>query len=70
MRHFAQMLLGCVVPFMFVFLLPLFGAGEGVTMLVFVILMFSCHLFMMRRHLDRSHEHGDLDVKGEYHAHP
>ena len=46
MRHFVHMLVGCV--------LPLFGVGEGVTMLVFVVLMFSCHLFMMRGHQHRA----------------
>jgi hypothetical protein len=44
------MLLGCLVPFMLIFLLPLLGVGEGLTMLVFIILMFGCHLFMSGGH--------------------
>ncbi|WP_339736365.1 hypothetical protein [uncultured Gimesia sp.] len=67
MKHFVHMLVGCVLPFLLIFMLPLFGVGEGVTMFVFVVLMFSCHLFMMR-----GHQHGDdrqQDGKGENHAH-
>ncbi len=48
MKHFVHMLVGCVLPFLLIFMLPLFGVGEGVTMFVFVVFMFSCHLFMMR----------------------
>ena len=50
MKHFVHMLIGCVLPFLLILILTLFGVGEGVTMFVFVVLMFSCHLFMMRGH--------------------
>ena len=67
MNHLVHMLVGCVLPFLLIFLLPLFGVGEGVTMFVFVVLMFGCHLFMMR-----GHGHGNVEgsaEKGEDHAH-
>lgn len=67
MKHLLHMLIGCVLPFLLIFMLPLFGVGEGVSMFVFVVLMFSCHLFMMR-----GHQHGDAgspDNKGESHVH-
>lgn len=50
MRHSLFHLFGCIVPLLLVFLLPLFGVGSGVTLLVFLVLMFGCHLFMMGRH--------------------
>ncbi len=50
MSHTVKMLLGCLVPFMLIFLLPLLGAGGGLTMLVFIVLMFGCHLFMAGGH--------------------
>ena len=31
-----------------IFLLPLFGVSQGITLTVFIVLMFACHLFMMR----------------------
>jgi hypothetical protein len=50
MSHTIKMILGCVLPLLLIFLLPLFGVGEGVTLLVFTVLMFACHLFMMGGH--------------------
>ena len=50
MNHTLRMIIGCVFPMAMVFLLPLFGVGEGISFLVFVILMFGCHLLMMGSH--------------------
>ena len=50
MKHSLRMLLGCLLPFLLIFLLPLFGVGEGVSLFVFIVLMFVCHLFMMGGH--------------------
>ena len=55
MNHTLRMLLGCVLPLVLLFLLPLFGLGEGVTLFVAVVLMFACHLLMIGGH---SHSHG------------
>ena len=69
MKHLVHMLIGCVLPFLLIFVLPLFGVGEGVTMFVFVALMFACHLFMIRGH---GHGGGNFErsgEKGEDHAH-
>ncbi len=37
-----------------IILLPALGAGPGLTFTLFVVLMFACHLFMMRGH---DHDH-------------
>ncbi len=50
MGHSLRMILGCLLPFLLIFVLPLFGVSEGVTLAVFMILMFACHLFMMAGH--------------------
>jgi hypothetical protein len=50
MSHSLKMLLGCLLPLLLIFVLPLLGVGEGVTLFVFILLMFACHLFMMRGH--------------------
>ena len=44
-------ILGCLVPLALLFLLPaVFGVGPGVTFTIFFVLMFVCHLFMLREH--------------------
>lgn len=50
MKQAFHMFMGCVLPFSLIFALPLFGISEGVAVLAFMVLMLSCHLFMMRGH--------------------
>lgn len=50
MSHTWKMLAGCLAPLLLIFVLPLFGVDESVSIWLFVILMFACHLFMMRGH--------------------
>jgi len=47
MSHTLKMLIGCLLPILLIFLLPVFGVSEGVGVLLFLILMFACHLMMM-----------------------
>jgi len=42
------MLLGCVIPLLVILLLPAFGVKSNFTFFLFILLMFACHLFMMR----------------------
>ncbi|MBI1355745.1 MAG: hypothetical protein GC160_15505 [Acidobacteria bacterium] len=48
MSHTLKMLIGCLAPLLLIFALPLFGVSETVSVWLFVILMFGCHLLMMR----------------------
>ncbi len=57
MSHSLKMLLGCLVPLLVIFTLPAFGVSSDATTLVFIVLMFGCHLFMMKGH-GGGHEHG------------
>ncbi len=68
MRHTLLHLLGCMLPLSVIALLPLFGVDSGVILLVFFILMFGCHLFMLR---GRGHhdEPGPSSDGGHTHAH-
>jgi hypothetical protein len=52
------MLLGCLLPLALIFVLPVLGVGSGMTLLVFVVLMFGCHLMMMGRRGHGSHGSG------------
>lgn len=71
MTHAVKMLLGCLLPLLLIFLLPLFGIGEGVSLFVFVVLMFVCHLLMMGGHYGASAgEQRATQHQGENHVHP
>lgn len=59
MNHSLRMLLGCLLPLGLIFVLPLFGVGSGVTLLVFVVLMFGCHLMMLGGHRHGGHDGHD-----------
>jgi hypothetical protein len=50
MSHALKMVIGCVLPLLLIFLLPLFGVSEGISLFVFIVLMFGCHLVMMGGH--------------------
>ncbi len=65
MSHFWRMLLGCLVPMLLIFVLPLFGVSEGITLTVFIVLMLGCHLLMIPGH-DAAH-HTQPTV-GDHHA--
>lgn len=56
MKHFLHMLVGCGLPILLIFALPLFGVSEGITLTTFIVLMLGCHLLMMRGHItDHTH---------------
>jgi quinol-cytochrome oxidoreductase complex cytochrome b subunit len=48
-KHTLWMLIGCILPLVLVFILPLFGFSVGIYPF-FILAMFACHLFMMRGH--------------------
>jgi hypothetical protein len=48
MSHTLKMLIGCLAPLLLIFALPLFGVSGSVSVWLFLILMFGCHLLMMR----------------------
>ena len=60
MSHSLKMLVGCLVPLLLVFLLPVLGVDGDASFLVFLVLMFACHLFMMGGH---PHDHGHSDTR-------
>lgn len=68
MKHTLLHLLGCLLPLLVIFLLPLFGVDSGVSLFLFIVLMFGCHLFMMRGH-GHSDDSNDSSRGGHTHAH-
>ena len=45
-KHTFWMIIGCTVPLLLIFLLPLFGITGNYTFLIFIVAMFTCHLLM------------------------
>jgi hypothetical protein len=56
-NHHLWMIIGCVLPLLFIFFLPFFGAGSGELLFVFIVLCFGVHLLMMGHH--RNHDGGN-----------
>lgn len=67
MKHMLRMLAGCVLPFLLIFFLPLLGISEGSALMIGIILMFACHLLMMRGHHMGEGHHGHHSETGEPH---
>ncbi|MFO7956624.1 MAG: hypothetical protein R6X33_05950 [Candidatus Brocadiia bacterium] len=66
MSHALKMIVGCVLPLLLIFVLPLFGISGGVSLFIFIVLMFACHLMMVRGH----EEHGSGSETEEHHESP
>lgn len=60
MKHMVWMIIGCVLPFLLIFLFPVLGISQGVTTLLFFVLMLGCHLMMLG-----GHGHGGNDGHDE-----
>jgi len=61
------MIIGCLLPLLLIFILPLFGVGSGVTLFIFILLMFGCHLMMMGGHGKNEHTVNDKEADHESH---
>ena len=72
MRKYSMlwMAVGCILPLLVILMLPAFGIKGDITTFIFIILMFACHLFMMKGHgHDSSDEHHESknQKRGEQH---
>lgn len=54
MSRTLKMIVGCTLPPFLLFLLPLIGISDGLTLVVAIGLLFACHLFMTHGH---DHDH-------------
>jgi hypothetical protein len=70
MNHALKMIIGCVLPLLVIFVLPLFGISEGLSLFMFIVLMFACHLMMMRGHEGEHEEHRFGPEPEEHHESP
>ena len=49
--------IGCVLPFLLIFILPALGVSNDVMLVIFIVLMLGCHLFM--GHASHGKEHNE-----------
>ncbi len=66
-NHALWMLIGCALPILLILLFPLFGIGGKCPLVIFIILMFGCHLFMIKWHKKEAHkEHNTEHRESDY----
>lgn len=70
MSHTLRMVIGCVLPLLLIFLLPLFGVSGDFTLLVAIVLMFACHLLMIGGYGGHQHPRGRQSKGENHHVHP
>ena len=46
-KHSIMMIIGCTLPLLLIFILPLFGVSQNIAILIFIVVMFGCHFLMM-----------------------
>ena len=63
-NHGLWMVIGCALPLLLIFILPALGVSSNVSIFIFILLMFGCHLMMMGGH--KGH---DEDTEHEEHEH-
>ncbi|MCB1025651.1 MAG: hypothetical protein KDB79_14740 [Acidobacteria bacterium] len=57
-KHNILMLIGCILPLILIFLLPVFGISNNFFLLLFIVLMLFCHLLMPMNHGKHDHQGG------------
>lgn len=64
-NHGLWMILCCALPLLLIFILPTFGVRSDVALFIFIILMFGCHILMMRGHRGK-HNKGNNEKEVKY----
>lgn len=67
-HHGLWMIIGCTLPLLLIFLLPVFGVRSDVSLFAFIILMFACHLLMMGGHHGKHAKHSNKE-EGKHGCH-
>lgn len=56
-KHIIWMLIGCTLPLLLIFIAPYLGLGKDVSLFIFIIAMFACHLLMPMMHSGHKQTH-------------
>lgn len=64
-KHIFWMVIGCTLPLLLIFIAPALGLGSGISLFIFIIAMYACHLLMPMHH-HGGHEHTDSNESPQY----
>ena len=72
------MIIGCVAPLLLIFLAPALGLSGNISLLIFIIVMFGCHLLMPMHHgghqenrsKNNQHSSGEIKTSKDKHKEP
>ena len=72
-RHIFWMIIGCTIPLLLIFFAPVLGLGSNVSLFIFILSMFACHLLMPMHHHTNHRQHRNTEdykiEKHELHKH-
>lgn len=74
-KHIIWMIIGCAVPLLLIFLAPVLGLSGNLSLLIFIIVMFGCHLLMPmhhgghEEHRSKEHDHSSGEIKSQKNEH-
>ena len=57
-KHILWMIIGCGLPLLLIFFAPALGISGHVSMFIFIVAMFACHILMPMHHGGHKHGHG------------
>ncbi|MCB0726595.1 MAG: hypothetical protein KDD00_03980 [Ignavibacteriae bacterium] len=66
-KHHFWMIIGCILPIILIFLLPVFNISNQVTLFIIIILVFIGHFFMLGHHGKHSNNHNGVEKDHEHH---
>lgn len=49
-NHIVWMIIGCGLPLLLIFFAPTLGLGSDISLFIFILVMFACHLLMPMHH--------------------
>ena len=49
-KHSIWMIIGCGIPLLLLFIAPMLGLNNSITLFLFIIAMFACHILMIGHH--------------------
>lgn len=56
-KHIFWMIIGCGIPLLLIFIAPVFGISDNISLFIFILVMFACHLLMpMHHHGKKKHK--------------
>ena len=64
-KHGLWHIVGCGLPLLLIFIAPALGISDNLSIFLFIVLMFACHLMMLRGHGAHSHNGENRDQGGD-----